>query len=111
HTASALLRTEDAADRSCHASPLAGFGGQLLASGFGQRIKACPAVVVRRAPFGANPSTRFKALERRIQRAVIHEQRFFGLLLNGARDALAMLRTKQQRAQDQQVESALQEVD
>ena len=42
---------------------------------------------------------------------MINEQGLFRLLLNGARDALAVLRPKEQRPQDQQIEGALQESD
>jgi hypothetical protein len=40
---------------------------------------------------------------------VIDKKRIFGLLLDRAGDALPVLRSKQERAQDQQVESTLQE--
>jgi hypothetical protein len=39
---------------------------------------------------------------------VFHQQRFFRCLLNGSRDALAVLLTKNKRAKDEQVQRALQ---
>src|SRR6185295_8804452 len=88
---SRLQRTENASNRGCQASPLLGFCDQLLPSSLCQFIEAGLAVVVRRAPFGANPSARFEALKGRIQRTVINEKCVLGLLLDRAGDALPVL--------------------
>jgi hypothetical protein len=82
-------------------------GNQLLSTGLGQLVETCLAIVVRRTPLSANPSTRFKALKRRVQRAVINKKRVFGLLLYRAGDALAVLLSKQDGAEDQQIKGAL----
>ena len=42
---------------------------------------------------------------------MIDQQRVFGLLLDGARDALAVLRAEDQHAKDQEVERALEQRD
>ena len=51
----------------------------------------------------------FETLERRIQSAVFDQEFFIGCLLNGARDSLAVLRAENERAENQQVQSALQQ--
>jgi hypothetical protein len=42
---------------------------------------------------------------------MFHEKFFVGGLLNGAGDALAVLRAEDEGAEDEQIESALQEVE
>jgi hypothetical protein len=86
-------------------------GDQLLPAGSGQLVKASFAVVVGRTPFGANPSARFEPLKGRIEGAVINEKGVFRLLLNCPGNPLPMLRSKCQRAQDEQIERPLQEGD
>ena len=54
---------------------------------------------------------RLQALQRGIERAVFHQQRFFRCLLNGSRDALSVLRTKNKCAKDEQVQRALQQLE
>jgi hypothetical protein len=76
-----------------------------------QRIEACFAVVVGGSPFGVDPAARFEPLQRRIERAVIHEQHVLRLLLDVAGDRLAVARSPDEGFQDQQVERALQERD
>ena len=42
---------------------------------------------------------------------MVDQKHVFGLALNGARHALAMLRTKDERAEDQEIERALKKRD
>ena len=91
--------------------PLGGFLPQLFAPGRCQRIKAGLAVICGDSPFRGNPAALLQPLERRIKGSVLDQELFIRRLLDGACDALAVLRTKNQRTQDQQVQSALQELE
>lgn len=103
----APFRLQDATDGCGEPVPFRGFGGELLAAGGGQRIEACLAVIRGDAPFGGDPAALLQTLERRIESAVLDEELFIGSLLNRVRDSLAVLRAKDERAEDEQVESAL----
>ena len=81
---------------------------QLATAGRGQRVEARAAIVVGGPPFGGNEPALLEPLQRRIERAVLDEQHTVGLRLDGAGDALAVLRAEDQRAQDEQIERALQ---
>ena len=102
-------RPENARDGGGQAAPLRGLSDQPLAAGFRQLIEPRLAIGVRGAPFGPDPFPRFEALQRRIERAVIDDQRLRRLILDGAGNALAMLRTVDQRLEDEHVERALQQ--
>jgi hypothetical protein len=77
----------------------------------GQRVEAGLTVVTGDAPFRANPSTPFKALERGIQRAVVHKQRRVRLFLDRAGYALTMLLPGSEDLQDQKVKRSLEQCD
>ena len=82
---------------------------ELLAAGGCERVKARLAVVGGGSPLRADPAAVLQPLERRIKRAVFYQQFLVGRLLDGARDALAVLRPEKERAQNEQVERALEE--
>src|SRR5258708_7864610 len=107
HMSLRLLWSEDAPHRRGQPPPLPRFGDELLPACLCQLVKAGLAIVVRRTPLRANPAARFEALHGGIERAVVNQERIFGLLLDGPGDALTMLRAKQERTQDQQVQRAL----
>jgi hypothetical protein len=50
-----------------------------------------------------------KALQGRVERAMLDEQNVLGLLLNRSSNALPVLRAKNQYSQDEQIERALEE--
>src|SRR5262245_32123773 len=110
-TRSCLLHTQDAANGRCQAFPLTGFCRELLAAGFRQRVEARSPVVVRGAPFGTDPSLLFEPLQGGVEGAVIDQERVFRLPLNAEGDAVAVLRPEQKRAEDQQIEGALEKGD
>src|SRR6266568_6681405 len=89
--------------------PLGRLSDELFAAGRGQRVEASFAIVFGGAPLGCDPAASLQALERGIERAVFDQQLLVGRLLDRPRDALAVLRAENERAQDQQVERALQE--
>src|SRR5271165_3339854 len=81
----------------------------MFAARFGKRVEASLAIVIGYSPFGANPILSFEALQGGIKSAVIHQQLVRRGFLNGPRDALTVLPSEDQGAQDQQVQRALQE--
>src|SRR5262249_10390225 len=105
------MRAQHTPDGCCQAPPLAGLAMQLLASRFGQLIKPRLAVVFAGTPFRCDPAASFEPLPRRIKRTVVDEQHVVGLLLDGARDPLSMLPAQDQRSQNQQIESSLEQGD
>jgi len=72
-------------------------------------VKTRAAVVVGHAPLSAQPSRGLESLQRGVERAVVDEQRALRRPLNGERDPVAMVRSKRQRAQDEEVECSLKE--
>jgi hypothetical protein len=88
------------------AASTTGFFHELFAAGARQEIKAGLAVIGRGSPFRRNPSAIFKALKRRVKGSVFDQKLFIRRLLDSASDALAVLRSKNQRAQGQQVQGA-----
>src|SRR5689334_24179163 len=110
-SALAVFRPENAPDGPGERAPLAALFEQLFAALGSERVKPRLAIVRRDAPLRRNPALRLQPLQRRIQRAVLDQQHVFGLFLDNARDALPMLWAKHQRAQNQQIEGALQESD
>src|SRR5208282_1290297 len=105
----ALLGLQNAPDRGRQSIPLGGFFYELLAAGRCQRIKPRLAVICGDSPFRGNPAALLKPLERGVKRSVLHQKLLIRRLLDRARDPLAVLRSKNQRAQDQQIQGALQQ--
>src|SRR6202041_2797764 len=66
-----------------------------------------PVAVGRRLPFGAHPSSLFQAMQRWIERTVLHLQKIVGGPLNVLADLMAMSRSIEKRSQDEHVKSAL----
>src|ERR1700719_250591 len=104
-----LLRRENALDCCRQSVPLGGFFHQLFAAGRCQRIKALLAFIWGDSPLRENPAALLKPLERRIKGSVLHQEFFIRGLLDDSCDALPVLWSKDQRAQNQQVQSALQQ--
>ena len=76
----------------------------------GDGVVARAAVVLRRAPFRADPAVEQQPLQRRIQRALADLQHIGGQQADAVGDAVAVLRAARQRPQDQQVERARQQI-
>lgn len=75
----------------------------------GKRIKACFAVVRRSSPFRGDPTPLFHPLQRWIESPVFDEQFLLGRLLDSAGNPLSVLGSKNERAEDQQIECALEQ--
>ena len=108
-SASAELRPEHERDGLGQTSPLARLFRQLPATAGGELVKARAAVVVGHAPFRPQPSRGLESLQCRVERAVVDEQRALRRSLNGERDPVAVVRSKRQRAQDEEIECSLEE--
>jgi hypothetical protein len=102
---------ENPCDGAAQTPPLIRTGGELIAAHAGNPIEARPAIGIGSAPFRFDPLTAFEALEGGIQRTVIDEQRSVGLLLNRAGDALPVLVTEGQDAQNEEIERSLEKRD
>ena len=103
------LGPEHAPDRGHDPAPAAGGACELGAARARERVETGPAVVVGGPPLRVDPAPRLQALQRRIERSVLDEQHVVGGLLDGPRDALAVLRAEHERAQDQEVQRALEQ--
>src|ERR1039458_1690046 len=102
---------QDECDRLRELLPLAHLAHELLSTEGGEIVETRLAIVRRGAPRRPDPLPRLEALERRVERAVVHKERLSRSTLNGTGDALPVLRATEQRAQDDEVEGALQEGD
>ena len=87
-----------------------GLRGQLAPARLRQRVKLRAAVVFRFTPLRSKPALLFQPVQRREQRSGLDVERASRELRDAPRDAQAVVRPQRQRAQDQQVESPLQEV-
>jgi len=108
-SASAELGAKDERDGLGQTPPFAGLFRELLAAAGGELVEARAAIVVGDAPFGAQPSRGLEALESGVERAVVDEQCALRRALNGERDPVAVMSTKRQRSQDEEVECSLKE--
>ena len=91
------------------APPFADFFRQLFASRCRQVVEARATIVVGDPPFAADPAGGLEPLECRVERSVVHEEGALRRVLDGERDAVAVVRAEGQRAQNQEVERPLQE--
>src|SRR5215469_2712331 len=105
------VRAQHPPDGCRQPAPLAGFAMQLFASRFGQLIKPSLTVVFAGAPFSCDPAADLESLQRRVERAVVDQQHIIRLLLDSARDPLAMPAAQDQRAQDKEIKRSLEQRD
>src|SRR5690348_7815892 len=103
------LGTEHERDGFRQPPPIAGFFRELFAAGGGELVEARTSIVVGNAPLGTHPTRGLEALERRIERSVIDEQRALRRVLNRERDTVPVVRSEREGAQDQKIECALEE--
>src|SRR5712691_9022694 len=103
-----LGSVHDALDRANHALELPGLRCELLPSRARKRVITSPAVILRHAPFGFDPSVQQQALERGVERAFPDVQHVFGDAFQMLGDAVAVVRTRNEGLEDQHVKSAWQ---
>ena len=107
--ASGLFKYEG--NRGSQFLPGIGPGGELLAAGTREIIELGPAVVVRRAPLGADQPAAFQSMQRWIQRSLRDLQRGVRDLMQPLRDGPSMHGLQRERLQDEEVERPLGEID
>ena len=81
----------------------------MLATEGGQRVKARAPIVVRSSPRARDPAALLQSLERRVERSVIDEERVPGSRLDRERDAVAMMRSKCEHTEDEEIQRSLEE--
>src|SRR6185436_2148442 len=89
---------------------LGALGAEPFLAGRGQRVVAGAAIVLRRAPLGFHPSVQQQPLQRGVERAFADLQHVLRHDLEPVGDAVAMQRPGDERAQDQEVECAREQV-
>src|SRR5688572_18684122 len=107
---SSLLLADDFPDRGDEAVEPLAFSSELSSTSGSERVVARATVVLRCAPCGGHPPVQEQTLESRVEGPLANLQNFFGLDPNLLGDVVAVHRPALQRAQDQQVERALEEV-
>jgi hypothetical protein len=90
--------------------PIGFFFTEVFSTGGGKRIVFGAAIIFRFAPFGANPSLMLETMQRRIKSTLVHLQNVAGDLANSLGDGPAVHRTERDGLEDQQINSALDEV-
>src|SRR5215469_10130353 len=84
--------SEQPADRARNAQPVFRLGGELLTARPGYRVVLRFAVILRRAPFGRDPTLLQEAYKAEINRSLIDPESFFANLLDPSGDAVAVHR-------------------
>lgn len=96
-------------DRHGNTTPTARFIDKPLAADLRELIEASFAIVLRSPPFCDNCALCFQPLQGRIKGTVIHQEFILRCFLDRSSDSLPVLPAEQQRAEDQQIQSALQQ--
>src|SRR5438128_9342595 len=102
--------TEDTGDGSSQLVPPARLNLELLATLGGQVIELRAAVVLRRALIERNPTTLDQAVQRRIQRTLLHLQHMIRAVLDRFGNRMAVSRPEPECPENQQVQSALEQL-
>src|SRR6266852_6390145 len=104
-------RAENASDGFSNPLPTGMFRREVPPARGGQAVKFCAPVICGSSPFGFDPSFLQEPLERRVERAVLDLENVLRGLLDELGDAVAMHRPPAKRAQDEQVQGSLQEIE
>ena len=108
--ASSSGRIQDQSHGAGEGLPFRLLGGQLLAPERREPIVPGALALVGELPGRRDPALRLQPVQRRIERAGLDLQQVFRGPLNVLGDGVAVGRSGEQRAQDQEVERALQEL-
>src|SRR4249920_2838863 len=109
--AAASWRVEQQGHGSGECAPRAGLRLELLATAARQRIELGFPVVLRGAPLGLDRALALEAMQRRIERSLLHAQRILRDLLDAIGDGPAVLRLERERLEDQEIERSLRQID
>ena len=104
-------RTQNLGDGSGEFVPFAGFESELAAAFGGEAVELGATIVFGGAFFGGDPATFNEAVESGIERALFDLQNFVGAEFDGLGDGVSMCRAKEKRAEDEEVERALEHFD
>src|SRR5205814_9247356 len=104
-------RAEDAGDGVSQRVPLARLDLKLLAALRGQAIELRAPVVLGRARIEGNPPALDQAVQRRIQRSLLHLQHIVRAALDRFGYRVTVSRSEPEGSENQQVERALQQLD
>src|SRR5258708_15952907 len=104
------LPREDSVHRRRKQPPLGLFGGEVLFALGGQGVELRAAAFVADAPVGLDPTSLLEAIERGIEATLADLENVGRELSDALRDAPAVERAESQGAQDEEVESALEEL-
>jgi hypothetical protein len=92
------------------ALPIGGFGLQLFLASRSERVELGLAAGFAFRPFGPDPALLLKAMEGRIERALLHLQHFARHLLNTLGDGPAVHGFGEKSPQDEKVERTLDKI-
>src|SRR4051794_41428661 len=84
--------------------------GELFLALGGEAVELCVAAIFGFAPFGPEPAAVFQAVERGIERALLHLEDIAGDLPDAQGDAVAVDRTEGDDLEDKHVERALEQI-
>src|SRR5512146_127001 len=87
------------------------FRAQRAAAGSGEAVELGALSLLRRSPLRLDPPALLHAVERRVESAVEHAEASVGSLANEPRHGIAVHRAPRQRPEDENVESALEELE
>jgi hypothetical protein len=87
------------------------FALELFAAGRGELVIFGAAIIFGRAPAGFDPAATLEAVQRGVQRTLLDLQNVFGDLLNTFRNGPAVLRLESNRFEDEQIQSALRQIE
>ena len=90
--------------------PVGGFAFELAAARAGQRVELRSPIVLALLPLGGDPAVLLELVQRRIERAVADLQHVVRDLPQALADGKAVQRFEREDLQNQQVESALDEI-
>jgi len=105
-----LRALEDLPDRRDDALPQAPLGRELATARHRQAVRLDAPPHLIHVPFAGNPPLAFKAMQRREQRASLDVKGTAGDLADPFGDAHAVQRFEGERAKDQQIERAFEEI-
>jgi len=100
----------DEVDGLGKAGPVRRFLFELGAARRGERIELGLAAGFAFGPFGLNPPLLFKAVQSRIERALLYLEHFAGDLLNALGDGPAVHGFRQEGFEDEEIERTLDEI-
>src|SRR6476661_8044101 len=106
-----LRESKNGVDRAGHALILLLLLRELLSSGRRDRVVPSPPIILRLPPLCPNGAVEQQSLERGIKRALAHLEHILRNLAQALRNAVAVQRVVAQRAKNQKIESAGQQLE